>query len=308
MKIRFWGTRGSLPTPLTADAVARKLAAAAEQLAAGCPIDALPFHLRATYGGNTSCLQVDTDAGGRLLLDAGTGLRDYGHWLARQGATAPREHHILLSHTHWDHIMGLPFFQPVYTAGHRVTIYGCHPSLEQRLAVQWQPSHFPVRFERLEGSLRFVQIRHGEPVEIAGATVTPHAQRHPGASYAYKVEHGGRTVIYSTDSEQKGMRDHRTQAFIAFCRDADILVFDAMYSFADACTDKEDWGHSSNVTGIEIAKRAGVKRLFLFHHDPMLDDERLDQILVESQRYASHYRPEVPLEVAAAYDGLVVAV
>lgn len=307
MKVRFWGTRGSLPAPLTGEAVARKLNVAAERLAAGESVDSLPFHLRATYGGNTSCLQVD-GGGGRLVLDAGTGLRDYGHWLLQQGQAAPREHHILLSHTHWDHIMGLPFFFPMYTAGHRVTLYGCHPGLEERVAVQWQPSHFPVRFERLEGHVGFVQLRHGEPVDIAGMTVTAHAQRHPGASYAYKLDHGGRTVVYSTDSEQKGMHDHRTQSFIAFCRDADLLVFDAMYSFVEACTDKEDWGHSSNVTGIEIAKRAAVKHLLLFHHDPALDDQRLDEIVVESQRYASHYRPDVPLTVGAAYDGLEATV
>lgn len=307
MRVRFWGTRGSLPTPLTAEAVARKLTAAAPLLAEGCPVESLPFHLRATYGGNTSCLQVDTPAG-RILLDAGTGLRDYGHWLTRQGLAAPREHHLLLSHTHWDHIMGLPFFGPVYAPGDRVTIYGCHPSLEQRLAIQWQPSHFPVRFDRLADNLRFVQLRHGEPTEIAGSVVTALAQRHPGASYAYKLEHGGRTMVYSTDSEQKGMRDHRTQAFIEFCRGADLLVFDAMYSFVDACTDKEDWGHSSNVTGIEIAKRAAVKHLYLFHHDPMHDDQRLDEILTESRQYARHYRPGIPLEVSMAYDGLEVGV
>jgi phosphoribosyl 1,2-cyclic phosphodiesterase len=307
MKVRFWGTRGSLPTPLSAAAVAGKVAAAAARLAEGFTLDSLPFHLRGTYGGNTSCLQVDGRQG-RLLLDAGTGLRDYGHWLARQGADAPRDHHILLSHTHWDHIMGLPFFEPLYSAGHRVTVYGCHPSLQQRLAIQWQPSHFPVRFERLADTLRFVQLRHGESVEIAGFTVVPHTQRHPGASYAYRLEQDGRSVVYSTDSEQKGMEDHRTQSFIGFCRTADLLVFDAMYSFVDACTDKEDWGHSSNVSGIEIAKRADVKRLCLFHHDPMHDDQRLDEILVESRRYASHYRPEVPLAVDMAYDGLDVEV
>lgn len=307
MKVRFWGTRGSLPTPLTADAVTRKLAAATARLADGTAMTALPFHLRSTYGGNTSCVQVDS-SGGRILLDAGTGLRDYGHWLARQGDGAPREHHILLSHTHWDHIMGLPFFEPIYIPGHHVTIYGCHQSLEQRLAIQWQPSHFPVRFERLADNLRFVQLRHSEPVEIAGTTITALGQRHPGASYAYKLQQDNRTVVYSTDSEQKGMRDHRTQAFVAFCHNADLLVFDAMYSFVDACTDKEDWGHSSNVTGIEIAKRAGVKHLYLFHHDPMHDDERLDQVQIESRRYAEHYRPDIPLEVTMAYDGLEVEV
>lgn len=308
MKVRFWGTRGSLPTPLTAEDVGRKLAAAAERLAAGCAVADLPFHLRATYGGNTSCVQVDTPAGGRLMLDAGTGLRDYGHWLAGQGADAPRDHHILLSHTHWDHIMGLPFFGPVYHEGQTITFYGCHPSLRERLAAQWEPSHFPVRFDRLSATMKFVQLKHGQTVDIEGAAVTPLAQRHPGASYGYRIEHGGRSAVYSTDSEQKGMHDHRTQAFIAFCRGADLLIFDAMYSFVDACTDKEDWGHSSNLTGIEIAKRAGVKRLYLFHHDPMLDDERLDEVVSDSRLYAGHYRPDVPLEVAMAYDGLEVSV
>ncbi len=308
MKIRFWGTRGSTPAPLTAAAVAdkleRALAALAGQATDAAAIAALPFHLRATYGGNTSCVEV---IGGdeTVILDAGTGLRGCGE---RADAAVGRTYHLLLSHTHWDHISGLPFFRPAFVAGNRIVVYGCHPDLEGRIATLFAAPHFPVRFERLAAEFSFVRLRPGRTVEIAGLSVTPFAQRHPGASYGYRLARGGRSAVYSTDSEHNGPADPRTEKFVAFCRDADLLIFDAMYPFAEAVTDKAGWGHSSNVTGIEIAKRAAIGRLCLFHHDPMLDDEALDRRLAESRRYAEHHAPERPLAVSMAYDGLEIEV
>lgn len=303
MRIAFWGTRGSTPTSLPAGGVTEKLRRAAALLRGSDDPDAwaaLPFHLRGTYGGNTSCVGID-HGGASLILDAGSGLRELGRRLAGE---PPRTHHLLLSHTHWDHIMGLPFFAPLYEAGHKVAVYGCHPDLEARIAVQFASSHFPVSFDRVAGALSFARLRPGERVDIGGFAVTPFAQRHPGASYGYRVEAGGRGVVYSTDSEHKGRDDPRLHAFVDFCRGADLMVFDAMYPFAEAVAEKAGWGHSSNVTGVEVAKQAGVRHLCLFHHDPDLDDEALDARLAETLRYRDAYRPGVPLEVSMAYDGL----
>ncbi len=304
MRITFWGTRGSTPTSLGAAAVVDKLRRALAALKGrddAADVANWPVHLRATYGGNTSCIEADC-AGVSLIFDAGSGLRQLGERLITQ---APRTHHLLLSHTHWDHIMGLPFFAPLYEAGHRVVIYGCHPDLQARIAVQFAASHFPVQFGQISDALSFVQIKPGREVEIGGFSVTPFAQRHPGASYGYRAEAGGRTLVYSTDSEHKVL-DDRILAFIDFCGNADILVFDAMYPFAASVAEKAGWGHSSNITGIEIAKRAGVRHLCLFHHDPDLDDEALDARFLESLRYRDAYRPDVPLALSMAYDGLEV--
>lgn len=303
MRIRFWGTRGSSPTSLGADAVASKLRRAIEALKAGANAAAadLPFHLRGTYGGNTSCLGVDAQGGASLILDAGSGLRELGRVLM---AHPPRTHHLLLSHTHWDHVMGLPFLAPMFENGHRLVVYGCHSSLEDRIALLFQPNHFPVRFAQISPQLSFVRLKPERTVDIAGFTVTPFAQRHPGASYGYRVEAGGRSLVYSTDSEHKGTDDPRVGAFAAFCSEADLLVFDAMYAFSEAMAGKAGWGHSSDVMGIEIAKAARVRHLCLFHHDPDLDDEALDARFAESRRYRDCHQPDVPLALSMAYDGL----
>lgn len=302
MKVRFWGTRGSLPAALSAAAVEDKLRRATAALAAnGGDFDALPFHLRGTYGGNTSCVEIARDGAEHLLLDAGSGLRDFSRHIDPR---RPATYHVLLSHTHWDHIMGLPFFVPAYVPGNVVRFYGCHPDLPGRMAAQFVPTHFPVRFDQLGARLEFVRLKPGRATTIAGCEVTPFAQRHPGASYGYRLAADGKQVVYSTDSEHKGERDARAQAFAEFCRGADLLVFDAMYPFAEACLDKAGWGHSSNVEGVELAKKAGVRQLCLFHHDPGHDDEALDRRLEETRRYSDLHHVDRDLIVSMAYDGL----
>lgn len=304
MRIRFWGTRGSVPAPMPVSALAEKFARALAALGDGprdaAAVAALPFHLRGTYGGNTSCVEVE--AGGEtVLFDAGSGLREFGRSLA---GAPPRTYHLMLSHTHWDHIMGLPFFGPLYQPGSRIVFYGGHPNLERRIIDQHEPEHFPVRYRDLPASLSYVRLKPGRPIAIGPLMVTSFLQRHPGGSFGYRLDHDGRTVVYSTDSEHKNADDSRADKFVSFCRGADLLIFDAQYAFVEACTDKAGWGHSSNVFGVELAKRAAVHRLSLFHHDPAADDESLDARLAETRYYAERYRPEVPLEVSMAYDGL----
>lgn len=303
MRVRFWGTRGSTPVSLGPAAVAEKLRRAGAALAGrtdAAAMAALPFHLRATYGGNTACVVAEV-GGDRIILDAGTGLRELGRQLVRR---PPATHHLLLSHTHWDHIIGLPFFAPLYEPGHRVVVHGCHRELAARVAAAYRPEHFPVRLAQLPAQIEFVRLRPGRTAAIAGFAVTPIIQRHPGASYGYRLERDGKALVYSTDSEHKGADDPRLAKFAAFCAGADLLVFDAMYPDAEAATVRRGWGHSSDIAGIRIAKRAGVRHLCLFHHDPDLDDAGLDERYAEALRYRDSYRPEVPLALSMAYDGL----
>jgi phosphoribosyl 1,2-cyclic phosphodiesterase len=317
MQIVFWGTRGSLPTPLNGRAVRRKLVNALVK-GAGKGLDTtekaelfcereLSFSESGTYGGNTSCVQVDTDSPDYLLCDLGSGVREFSlAALAKHGPAKPQTYHVLISHVHWDHIMGFPFFVPAFIPGNRIRIYSCHAKLEQAIRGQNHEPCFPVEFGALTASIEFISLEPGKPYEIGGATVTGMAQLHGNDSYGYRIEKGGKAVVYTTDSERKPDDKAEMERAAAFFRDADLVIFDAMYSLADSVSVKEDWGHSSNIVGIELCQMAGARQLCLFHHEPVYDDERIESILAESIRFEEITRPDRPLKICTAYDGLVI--
>lgn len=320
MRVRFWGTRGSLPVALTAEDVSRKvayalLAADGRRFAsldeAQAFADQLPFHLARTYGGHSSCVQIAAAAPGRdpseyVLCDLGTGARPFGNAvIAQHGTRCPLTFHVFMSHLHWDHLMGFPLFTPAYLPGNRIRIYGCHAELERAFRRQHGAPSFPVDFEQLGATIEFVRLAPDVSHEIAGMRVKAHLQLHAGDSYGYRFESAGHSVVYSTDSEHK-LDDYRvTEQFVEFIRDADLVIFDAMYSLAEAVSMKEDWGHSSNVTGVELCQLAGARRLALFHHEPIHDDTRIASIDAETRRFEEITREDrPPLQVITAYDGL----
>ncbi len=314
--VRFWGTRGSLPIALTAEGVRRKLrgvlrAARGQTLDTDAAIDAflasLPFALAGTYGGHTSCVQIVTGGAEQVVCDMGSGLRPFGQAAMAAARGAPQTFHVFMSHLHWDHIMGLPFFVPAFVAGNRVVIYGSHPQLEAALRRQQQPPSFPVDFSIFGAAMEFVHLEPGRTHRVAGMEVTPMLQRHGGDSYGFRFEAQGRTVVYSTDSEHPLADPAHTERFVRLFRDADLVVFDAMYSLADAISVKADWGHSSNVVGVELCQLAGVKHLCLFHHEPVFDDDAIERMLAETRRLEQITRGATRLEVSAAYDGLEIA-
>lgn len=316
MKIRFWGTRGSLPASITAKDIRSKIKAALslaveKNISPKSDLDTfierhLPFGVRGTYGTNTSCVEIG-DGGDFVLCDAGSGLRDFAkHYLEHHDYAAPMEFHIFISHIHWDHIQGFPFFIPIYIDGTRITLYGCHEDIKEAFFAQQKPPFFPVDFRDLNADIKFVSLTPGKSYEIAGFKVTAKRQNHPGDSYGYRFESGGKIVVYSTDSEHKTVDDENSELFAEFFRNADLLIFDAQYTLAEALTIKEDWGHSSNVMGVEFALKANVKHLCLFHQEPVASDEQLDQILQDTQRLSALLNEGQDLKVSIAWDGMVV--
>ena len=317
MRIRFWGTRGSLPIALTASDVRDKVVTALRRAsgrvfesdeALSRFVDTLGPTVSGTFGGHSACVEIETGGAEYVLCDMGSGVRAFGQAaLARHGPTTPRTYHVFMSHVHWDHIMGFPFFTPAYLPGNTIRIYGGHPELEQAFRRQQAPPSFPVPFISLGATIEFKHLAPGERYEIAGMQVMLKRQRHPGASYGYRFEAGGRSVIYSTDSEHKLEVAGESDGFVEFFRDADLVIFDAMYSLADAIEMKADWGHSSNVVGVELCQRAGVRHLCLFHHEPTSNDERLARMLADTKRLEEITRRDGrPLNISAAYDGMEI--
>ena len=319
MEVRFWGTRGSIPASLTAEKVWEKVRYALEtardkKVDAGTDLEAfmeeeLPFWAKATYGTNTPCIEI-RDGQSFVLCDAGTGLRDFGNeYLRTYGRGSPGDFHIFMTHFHWDHIQGFPFFVPAYIGGNRITFYGCHEELKKALTLQQDAPFFPVRLKDLPAEIRFIPLDADERYDIQGFEVLAKTQSHPGLSYGYRFEREGRSVVYSTDAEHKFASDEEEAfPFIRFFNHADLLIFDAQYPFLDAVTTKEDWGHSNSFHGVELAVRARVKHLCLFHNDPGTSDKDLDSFLKVAEELVPLVTEGGRLKVSIAWDGRVIAV
>jgi phosphoribosyl 1,2-cyclic phosphodiesterase len=320
MLVRFWGTRGSLPVAQKADAIRAKIAQAlvaaggrsfaSEADAAAFAETNLDFATYGAYGGATSCVEIEGADDAYFVCDMGSGLREFGlDAVARCAAGHARTYHIFLSHLHWDHIMGFPFFGPAFDPGATIVIHSGHPDAEQALRRQQEEISFPVPFDWLRAKISFETHGLAEPFEVAGVTVTLIRQHHSHDSYGYHFARDGRAVIYSTDSEHKLDNMESEAAFEAFFAGADLVICDTMYSLGDTVSLKQDWGHSSNVVAVDLCHAAGAKRLALFHHEPTYADADIQRMHAETVRYEELVREGRPaLEVICAYDGLEVAI
>ena len=267
LSIRFWGVRGSCPSPGPETA---------------------------SVGGNTSCVEVvagDT----RIALDAGTGLRRLGADLLAR-SRGPVELTVLLSHVHWDHIQGLPFFAPIYVPGTRLRLAGgvTGTPLPDTLRRQMSAPTFPVDWNDLPAERSYVELRDGMTTRIGDALVRTARANHPDAVFAYRVEHEGRAVVYATDTEHYACVDPR---LVALARDADVLVYDAQY-LPEEYAGKVGWGHSTFEAGAALARAANVAKLVLFHHDPGRTDDAVAAI--ESRARAMFD------DVVAAREGMTI--
>ena len=292
MRVTFWGTRGSIPTPG-----------------------------RATirYGGNTSCVEVRTDNGTLLICDSGTGIRELGLHLAATGKEVVG--HLLLSHTHWDHIQGWPFFSPALTSGNAFTLHvvaEVQRSLETALAKQMEYPYFPITLDKMNASIAFDEIREG-PFAIDGVQVTPYRLNHTTACFGYRIEADGKTLVYASDTEpyaldsnepelvdspEPKLRHEADRSLAEFVSGADLLVIDAQYTDGEY-TQKKGWGHSTTTYATDVAVLGGVKRTALYHHDPSHADDAVDRIVERAQERATRYGSGV--EIFGAAEGLSIA-
>jgi phosphoribosyl 1,2-cyclic phosphodiesterase len=293
MRVTFWGTRGSIATPGPATV---------------------------GYGGNTSCVEVRCGEH-VLIFDAGTGIRPLGTRLAAEFAGRPLTVHLFVSHTHWDHIQGFPFFLPAYSPATTIHVYGAAQArpLEKVLRGQMDPDYFPVALGDLSSTIHVHEFR-GRPFAIGDTTVTGMYLNHPGMTVGYRVARAGTSVVYATDNEPyRHTLEHLGQRalpgrhfgrqldaeLIEFVAGADLYIGEAQYTDEEYPA-KIGWGHSALSATVEVALAARVRRLALFHHDPMHGDEVVS-LMVERARALIAERGGT-LECFAAREGQVVEI
>lgn len=313
MKIRFWGVRGSLPTPMDTTQFRNKLLrilskASDHDLSTAESREEFVSQLSlidgGVIGGNTSCVEVRSPTK-LLIFDMGSGIKRLGnHLLDEIGPGEEKDVHIFLSHTHWDHIMGFPFFMPAYRENFNLTIYSPHPDLEERLRSQQDYRFFPVSLDDMAARKTFVKLGEGEKVQLGDLSIENIQLHHPGDSFGYRVEQGENTFIYSTDSEYKDFSDQAIRKYVDFFQDADVVTFDAQYTLDEAMHHKKDWGHSSAIIGIDLCTAANVGTLVLFHHEPENDDSTIQNILEEARHYQTTNYPDSDLKTVIGYEGL----
>jgi phosphoribosyl 1,2-cyclic phosphodiesterase len=255
MQLRFWGVRGSIPTP-TPD--------------------------NTGFGGNTACLEIRLPSGEILIIDGGTGARPLGHALMQEAAGKSLSLHFFLTHFHWDHIQGIPFFPPLYARENEVTFYSMKPPAvtEETLEGQMSIPYFPVDFKFLPARRRFVEIP-GKEFHFSDTRVTSFPLHHPQGCYGYRLDHQGRSLVFASDLEHGDPEMDRLLPKVA--EGANVLIYDAQFT-PEEYEARRGWGHSTWLQGTRLARQVGAKRLILFHHDPGHNDAALREILKCAQQ------------------------
>jgi phosphoribosyl 1,2-cyclic phosphodiesterase len=276
VRIRFWGTRGSIPTP---------------------------GQRTVRYGGNTACVEVRDRSGSLLVLDAGTGLRELGIDLLQRNGGGPLSFDLFLSHLHWDHIQGIPFFRPAYDKRTAIRIHAPqHPKpLKELLGLGMDDPFFPVDLDAVPGQIQMAEFPSGTERTAGPFRVRATRIYHPAPALAYRVEADGRSMVYATDTEDPFSGTENP--VVALAKDVDVLVHDAQYQDDDY---KKGWGHSTIASAVDVAVKANAKRLVLYHHDPERSDDALDKVGADAQRLARERGSTA--EVLVAYEGMELTV
>ena len=250
-KLKFWGVRGTVATP------------EADKL---------------RYGGNTACAAIQVADDEILILDCGTGVRRLGAALAKQRGGRPTRYQVFLSHYHFDHVEGLSLFQPLYDPASTITFHGFASdgrTIRQNLEKLIAPPYFPVSLAGVPAKVEFKDV-DGSVFTVGDLRVDSMPLSHPDGSVAYRVSHGRRRLVFATDHEH-GVEDV-DRALVAFCHEADYLIYDATYMEAEYETLRKGWGHSTWYAAVNVARNAKVKTLILFHHHPEHTDSQLDEM------------------------------
>lgn len=273
MKIKFWGTRGSIP---------------------------VPGRETTEYGGNTTCLEITLQADKKLIIDAGTGIRALGEKITQE--MKHKKLYLLITHLHWDHNLGFPFFSPIYDESYTILVDGdpmCMRGLRNTFDNRTGDGFFPVKFDDLKAKIEFIDKLKDQSLDINDTLVESIELQHPQGGLGFKFHEGEKKLVFLTDNE---LRDdawigRSPEEYEKFCRGVDILIHDCQYT-PEEIDDRRGWGHSDYRSVVELACRAEVKRLILFHHDPSRKDHQVKEIQEKCIEIADKLQPGLKVEAA----------
>jgi len=271
MKVKFWGVRGSIASPG-------------------------PNTVR--YGGNTTCIEIRTDNNELIILDAGTGIFPMSQTLL---AELPVEANVFITHSHWDHIQGLPFFIPNFIPGNVLRLHGAFDpvsgkGVEQVMSVQLQYSYFPVREAEMKARIEYVTLHPEQSITVGSATITPYLLNHPVINFGYRIEAHGKSLFFTGDheppynifeptdaeyAEYQSFVDEKENSILKAMQGVDVLIADSSYTAAEYAS-KKGWGHGTYKTSIEAAYKAGARMLFCTHHEPTRSDDALEAVFAQA--------------------------
>ena len=273
MRIKFWGTRGSI---------------------------AVPGRDTILYGGNTTCLEVTLESGRVVIIDAGTGIRPLGDKLTAESETL--DVHLLITHIHWDHVLGFPYFGPLYKPSIHLKIDGyptCMNGLRSTFDNKMGDGFFPVKFADLKAKITYLETLRHRPLEVDGTLISAAPLHHPQGGFAFRFKEGNKVFVFMTDNElrEDGWKGRNLKDYVKFCKGADILVHDSQYIPAEI-EGRREWGHSDYVAAFSLADKAGVKRLVLTHHDPARTDLQVTALTAECKGLAEAKGSGLVIEAA----------
>ncbi|MDY6973275.1 MAG: MBL fold metallo-hydrolase [Thermodesulfobacteriota bacterium] len=281
MKVKFWGTRGSIPVPGNDTTV---------------------------YGGNTTCLEITLQSGRKIVIDAGTGIRALGEQLLGEGKKV--DIHLLITHIHWDHVMGFPFFAPIYSSESKISLDGfptCLKGLKSTFDNKMGDGFFPIRFDNLKADISYLATLNRGPLEIDSVLVDSIPLQHPQGGFGFRFREGNKTLVFLTDNELVETTEAGTyrEEYVRFCKDADVLIHDAQYR-PDEIEERRGWGHSDYVAAYNLALNSRVEKLVLFHHDPSRKDPEVMSMKAHCEAIAREGNSDFVIDAAGEGHELIV--
>ena len=322
MRVKIWGARGSFPTPLAPEVLQHQThtlldefvqAGATQSVDVSSFLKNQPRYRHGGYGGNTLCIEV-TSSQQQLIIDAGSGIRALGYELM-QGpcGRGQGEIHLLFTHFHWDHLIGLPFFAPIFIPGNKIHVYAVQPELKTVFRTVFKRPYFPVALESLGAQVIYHHLQPRVPVSFGEIQVTPYQLDHPDPCWGYRMESEGKVYSHCVDTECTRVTREELGPDLPLYQGVDLMVFDAQYTLMENI-EKVNWGHATASLGLDLAMREGIKKVIFIHHDPISTDEKIAAAEAEARRYykALSHRARITqphlheVEWSFGYEGMAV--
>ncbi len=317
--VKIWGARGSLPSPMmpfelerhlysVCEAVVLRKVKTVEELRQF--FDQLKRHEKGGFGGNTPCVELNSPKQ-QIIIDGGSGIRPLGYeMMNRSAGQGKAEIHLFLTHFHWDHLIGLPFFTPIFIHGNRVHVYAVQEELPEVFRSVFRKPYFPVPLESLGARIEYHRLTPRKPVKVGDFSVTPYQLDHPDPCWGFRVENAGKIYSHCVDTECTRVSREDLGKDLPLYQNADLMVFDAQYTLLEAL-EKVNWGHAAASLGLEIAMREKIKQVLFMHHDPASDMGKIAAAEAQAKNYyesrlkrpESSHEPFQPVQWSFAYDG-----